>query len=59
MLDELLKDEEFGRIFFAELLNQNGAETGVDTEKMFKEWARENPHGTLEGDELERVKQNN
>ena len=58
MLDELLKDEEFGRIFFAELLNQNGAETGVDTEKMFKEWARENPNGTLEGDELERLKQN-
>lgn len=44
MLNELLKDEEFGRIFFAELLNQNGAETGVDTEKMFKEWARENPN---------------
>ena len=58
MLDELLKDEEFGRIFFAELLNQNGAETGVDTEKMFKELARENPNGTLEGDELERLKQN-
>lgn len=58
MLNELLKDEEFGRIFFAELLNQNGAETGVDTEKMFKEWARENPNGTLEGDELERLKQN-
>ena len=58
MLDELLKDEEFGRIFFAELLNQNGAETGVDTEKMFKEWARENPNGTLEGAELERLKQN-
>ncbi len=54
MLDELLKDEEFGRIFFAELLNQNGAETGVDTE----EWARENPNGTLEGDGLERLKQN-
>lgn len=53
MLNELLKDEEFGRIFFAELLNQNGAETGVDTEKMFKEWVRENPNGTLEGDELE------
>ena len=58
MLNELLKDEEFGRIFFAELLNQNGAETGVDTEKMFKEWARENPNGTLEGDGLERLKQN-
>ena len=58
MLNELLKDEEFGRIFFAELLNRNGAETGVDTEKMFKEWARENPNGTLEGDELERLKQN-
>lgn len=58
MLDELLKDEEFGRIFFAELLNQNGAETGVDTEKMFKEWARENPNGTLEGAGLERLKQN-
>ena len=58
MLNELLKDEEFGRIFFAELLNQNGAETGVDTEKMFKEWARENPNGTLEGEELERLKQN-
>ena len=58
MLNELLKDEEFGRIFFAELLNQNGAETGVDTEKMFKEWARENPNGTLEGAELERLKQN-
>ena len=58
MLNELLKDEEFGRIFFAELLNQNGAETGVDTEKMFKEWARENPNGTLEWAELERLKQN-
>ena len=58
MLNELLKDEEFGRIFFAELLNQNGAETGIDTEKMFKEWAQENPNGTLEGDELERLKQN-
>ena len=58
MLNELLKDEEFGRIFFAELLNQNGAETGVNTEKMFKEWARENPNGTLEGAELERLKQN-
>ena len=58
MLNELLKDEEFGRIFFAELLNRNGAETGVDTEKMFKEWARENPNGTLEGAELERLKQN-
>lgn len=58
MLNELLKDEEFGRIFFAELLNQNGAETGVDTEKMFKEWARENPNGTLEGEGLERLKQN-
>lgn len=58
MLNELLKDEEFGRIFFAELLNQNGAETGVDTEKMFKEWAQENPNGTLEGAGLERLKQN-
>lgn len=58
MLNELLKDEEFGRIFFAELLNQNGVETGVDTVNMFKEWARENPNDTLEGVELERFKQN-
>lgn len=58
MLNELLKDEEFGRIFFAELLNQNGVETGVDTVNMFKEWARENSNDTLEGVELERFKQN-
>ena len=58
MLNELLKDEEFGRIFFAELLNQNGAETGIDTERMFKEWARENSNSTLDGVELERFKQN-
>lgn len=58
MLNELLKDEEFGRIFFAELLNQNGVETGVDTESMFKEWARENSNSTLDGVELEIFKQN-
>lgn len=58
MLNELLKDEEFGRIFFAELLNQNGVETGVDTVNMFKEGARENSNDTLEGVELERFKQN-
>ncbi|WP_296882154.1 DUF3310 domain-containing protein [uncultured Methanobrevibacter sp.] len=58
MLNKLLKDEEFGKIFFAELLNQNGAETGIDTERMFKEWARENSNSTLDGVELERFKQN-
>ena len=59
MLNDLLKkDEEFGKIFFAELLNQNGVETGVDTVNMFKEWARENFNDTLEGVELERFKQN-
>ena len=42
MLNELLKDEEFGRIFFAELLNQNGAETGVDTECL------KNGHGRIQ-----------
>lgn len=38
MLDELLKDEELGRIMFAEFLNQNGCNTGVDTEKAFEDW---------------------
>lgn len=35
MLNELLKDEELGRILFAHLLNQNGCDTGVDTEQLF------------------------
>ena len=38
MLNELLKDEELGRILFAEFLKHNGACTGVDTEKLFKEY---------------------
>ena len=58
MLNELLKDEELGRILFAHLLNQNGCDTGVDTESMFKEWARENSNSTLDGVELEIFKQN-
>lgn len=59
MLNELLKDEEFGKIFFAELLNQNGCDTGVDTASMFEEWARKNDtNNVLEGVELERFKQN-
>lgn len=48
MLDELLKDEEFGRIFFAELLNQNGAETGVDTQDLFQKWARLHPDALID-----------
>ena len=42
MLNELLKDEELGRILFAEILNQNGADTGVDTESLLKKWVKEN-----------------
>lgn len=48
MLDELLKDEEFGRIFFAELLNQNCAETGVDTQDLFQKWARLHPDALID-----------
>ena len=43
MLNELLKDEEFGRIFFAELLNQNGAELGSTQKKCLK-----NGHGRIQ-----------
>lgn len=48
MLNELLKDEEFGRIFFAELLNQNCAETGVDTQDLFQKWARLHPDALID-----------
>ena len=57
MLNELLKDEEFGKIFFAELLNQNGCDTGVDTVNMFEEWFKERSGESLDGEELERLKQ--
>lgn len=40
ILDEFLKDEEFRRIFFAHLLNQNGVETGVNTIDLFKKWIK-------------------
>lgn len=40
ILDEFSKDEEFRRIFFAHLLNQNGVETGVNTIDLFKKWAK-------------------
>lgn len=49
MLNELLKDEEWSKILFAHLLNQNGCDTGVDTVNLT---ARK-----LEGEELERFKQ--
>jgi len=57
MLNELLKDEELGRILFAEILNQNGCDTGVDTVNMFEEWIKEHPGESLEGEELEQLKQ--
>ena len=37
MLNEMLKDEELGKIVFAELLNQNGCDTGVNTSKLLEE----------------------
>ena len=42
MLNELLKDEELGRILFAEILNSNGCDTGVDTEELFKKYLEDN-----------------
>ena len=41
MLNEMLKDEELGRILFAEILNQNGCNTGVDTEKLLEEYLKD------------------
>lgn len=42
MLDEFLKNAELARITFAEILNQNGVNTGVDTEKLFKKYLEDN-----------------
>lgn len=59
MLNDLLKDEEFSRIFFAELLNQNGANTGVDTESLLENWVKENKNDdSMSDEELENFKQN-
>ena len=41
MLDGKLDDKTAGKIVFAEILNQNGCDTGVDTGKLFKEWLEE------------------
>ena len=41
MINEMLKDEELGRILFAEFLNQNGCNTGVDTEKLLEEYLKD------------------
>lgn len=41
MLNEMLKDEELSKIVFAEILNQNGVNTGVNTEKLFKKYFEE------------------
>ena len=57
MLNEVLKDKELSRIFFAELLNQIGCDTGVDTVNIIKKWFKEHSGETLEGEELERLKQ--
>ena len=58
MLNELLKDEELGRILFAEILNQNGADTGVDTESLLKNWVKENKNDdSMSDEELENFKQ--
>lgn len=46
-MDELLHDEELSRILFVELLNNNGVDTGVDTEKLFKKY--------LEDDNMEDI----
>lgn len=59
MLNDLLKDEELSRIFFAEILNQNGANTGVDTESLLEKWVKENKNDdSMSGEELEIFKQN-
>ena len=50
MLNEVLKDKELSRIFFAELLNQIGCDTGVDTVNIIKKWFKEHSGETLEGD---------
>ena len=45
-----MKDEELGRILFAEILNHNGCETGVDTTELFKEY--------IEGEDMEDIPTN-
>lgn len=57
MLNDLLKDEELGRILFAEILNQNGANTGVDTASLLENWVKENKN-SMSDEELENFKQN-
>lgn len=47
LLNELLKDEELGKIVFAHLLNQNRCNTGIDTETLFKNTL---DHRRLKGD---------
>jgi len=57
-MNELLKDEELGRILFAEILNQNGANTGVDTESLLENWVKENKNDdSMSDEELENFKQ--
>lgn len=59
MLNEMLKDEELGRILFAEILNQNGCDTGVDTESLLEKWVKENKNDdSMSDEELENFKQN-
>ena len=59
MLNEMLKDEELGRILFAEILNQNGCDTGVDTESLLENWVKENKNDdSMSDEELENFKQN-
>lgn len=59
MLNDLLEDEELSRIFFAELLNRKGVNTGVDTESLLENWVKENKNGdSMSDEELENFKQN-
>lgn len=54
MLNEALRDEELGKILFAHLLNQNGCDTGVNTEELFEEYLKEsfNEMNELENDTM-------
>lgn len=55
MLDEFLKNAELARITFAQILNQNGVNTGVNTDKVIEEYLNKKEDGKMT--DIEEVKQ--
>lgn len=55
MLNEFLKDEELGRIAFAQILNQNGVNTGVNIDKVIDEYLNKKEDGKMT--DIEEIKQ--